>query len=67
MSVWSDNEFMEVGNLLGKQTYFDEVIIKHEHPDWGFGKRDEVHLMNGKYESHDRTIYNRRKLFNFGL
>ncbi len=67
VSVWSDNEFMDVGNLLGKQTYFDEVIIKHEHPDWGFGKRDEVHLMNGKYESHDRTIYNRRKLINFGL
>jgi hypothetical protein len=34
-SMWSDNEFMLVGNILEKQTYFDEVIIEHEHPDWG--------------------------------
>ena len=67
ISMWCDNEFMDVGNLLGKQTYFDEVIIKHEHPDWGFGGRDEIHSLNGKYESHDRAIYNRRKSINFGV
>jgi hypothetical protein len=67
ISVWSDNEFMDVGNLLNRQTYFDEVIIKHEHPDWGFGGRDEIHSLNGKYESHDRAIYNRRKSIKFGL
>jgi len=37
VSVWCDNEFMDVANLLDKQTYFDDVIIRHEHPDWGFG------------------------------
>ena len=46
ISVWSDNEFMDVGNILGKQTYFDEVIIQHQHPDWGFGERDMVHTNN---------------------
>tara|TARA_R110001592_G_scaffold64252_1_gene197557 strand:+ start:183 stop:842 length:660 start_codon:yes stop_codon:yes gene_type:complete len=65
ISVWSDNEFMDVGNLLGKQTYFEQIIIKHEHPDWGFGNRDDIHLLNSRYESHDRAIYNRRKSFNF--
>lgn len=67
ISVWSDNEFMDVGNILGKQTYFDEVIIKHEHPDWGFGGRDEIHSLNSKHERHDRELYNKRKMNNFGV
>jgi hypothetical protein len=67
ISVWCDNEFMDVGNLLGKQTYFDEVIIKHEHPDWGFGNRDGIHSLNSKFESHDRGVYNKRKKINFEI
>ena len=66
-SVWSDNEFMDVANILNKQTYFNEVIIRHEHPDWGFGKNDLIHQENIKNESSDRAIYNKRKLINFGL
>lgn len=27
-----DNEFTEVANSLGKQTFINQVIIKHEHP-----------------------------------
>lgn len=66
-SVWCDNEFMDVANLLEKQTYFDDVIIRHEHPDWGFGDRDTIHLSNIRNESYDRNLYNRRKANNFGL
>jgi|688.fasta_scaffold457952_2 hypothetical protein len=66
-SVWSDNEFMLVANILGKQKYFDNVIIKHEHPDWGFGSRDEIHTTNIKNESLDRNTFNKRKLNNFGI
>jgi hypothetical protein len=64
-SVWSDNEFMLVGNLLEKQTYFNEVIIEHEHPDWGYGSRDDIHQINSKNESHDRTLFMNRKENNF--
>ena len=39
-SVWSDNEFMSVANILNKQKYFEQTIIKHEHPDYGFGNRE---------------------------
>lgn len=67
LSVWCDNEFMDVANILNKQTYFDEVIIKHEHPDWGFGNRDETHVLNAKHEAHDRMVYNGRKQNNFFL
>ena len=66
-SVWSDNEFMDVANILNKQTYFDEVIIRHEHPDWGFGKNDLIHQENIKNESFDRQVFYRRKNINFGL
>ncbi len=66
-SVWADNEFMDVANILKKQTYFEDVIIKHEHPDWGYGDKDNVHFENIKNESYDRMIYDRRKNINFGL
>jgi hypothetical protein len=65
VSVWCDNEFMTVGNILGKQTYFDEVIIQHQHPDWGFGGRDQIHQLNSKNERHDRELFNKRKKLNF--
>jgi hypothetical protein len=66
-SVWSDNEFMTVGNLLGKQTYFDEIIIEHEHPDWGYGNRDIIHKINSENESHDKDLFLNRKENNFYL
>lgn len=65
ISVWCDNEFMDVANLLGKQTYFDEVIIEHQHPDWGFGKEDVIHSINRQYEEKDKELYNTRKINNF--
>jgi len=67
ISVWCDNEFMDVANILGKQTYINDVIIKHEHPDWGHGDRDVIHGLNSKHETHDRTLYNNRKLIKFEI
>ena len=66
-SVWSDNEFMLVGNILGKQTYFEQVIIEHEHPDWGYGNRDQIHTNNINDYQYDLGVYNRRKEINFEL
>ena len=66
-SVWSDNEFMLVGNLLGKQTYFEQVIIEHEHPDWGYGSKDEIHQNNSKNENQDKLLFTKRKDNNFYL
>jgi hypothetical protein len=66
-STWSDNEFMDVANLLRKQTYFNDVIIKHEHPDWGFGNRDQIHQENFINVDYDRNIYLKNKSINFGI
>ncbi len=66
-SCFSDNEFMEVGNILKRQTYIDQVIIRHEHPDWGYGNADYVHKNNIKDFNYDLNVYNTRKNNNFGL
>ena len=66
-STWCDNEFMDVANLLNKQTYFEEVIIKHEHPDWGYGAIDDIHKLNHENLNYDRTLYITRKENNFYL
>lgn len=66
-SVWCDNEFMEVANILKKQTYFDEVIIKHEHPDWGFGNIDNIHISNIQNQLSDKMTFESRKQKNFYL
>jgi len=67
ISLWSDNEFMEVANKLNKQIYFNDVIIKHEHPDWGFGSRDKIHLDNTLNNSADYKTYLLRKNKNFDI
>lgn len=66
-STWSDNEFMMVGNILKKQTYFPMVIIKHEHPDWGYGKHDEIHNANFHNVSYDKSLFLERSKNNFYL
>ncbi len=66
-STWSDNEFMLVGNILGKQTYFPDVIIRHEHPDWGYGHMDGIHSQNFQNLNHDRNLFHERQRHNFYL
>ena len=66
-STWCDNEFMSVAKILDKQTYFNEVIIKHEHPDWGYGNRDSIHIKNQEDLNHDSILFQRRKENNFNL
>ena len=64
-STWCDNEFMLVGNLLKKQKYFPMVIIKHEHPDWGYGKHDIIHHKNHSDLSFDMNLFKDRQSKNF--
>jgi len=66
-STWCDNEFTDIANKLNKQVFIDRVIIKHEHPDWGFGGRDTIHNLNVTNEEHDKSVYFKNKSINFGL
>lgn len=66
-STWSDNEFTKVGNILKKQTYIPLVIIKHEHPDWGYGNRDVIHSKNFEDVNFDMNLFHSREKINFEL
>ena len=66
-SCWSDNEFMEVSKILKKYVYFEDVIIRHEHPDWGYSKKDNIHQLNHINFGYDRSLFQTRKKTNFGL
>lgn len=60
-SFFCDNEFTEVAAAQKKITYIDQVIIRHEHPHWGYGKQDDLYKENQKYWKHDQELYHSRK------
>ena len=67
-SFYSDNEFTQVANLLGKQKYIDICIIKHVHPDITkefFTEYDETYLKNNF--SGDEIIFRDRVNNNFNI
>lgn len=67
VSLWCDNEFMDVGNILERQTYIDRCIIEHRHPIHGKSGMDDLYVSNEKYFQQDRQNYERRKKKNFDL
>lgn len=66
-ALWCDNEFMEVADILGKQKYLEDVIIRHEHPAWGFGRNDEMNNRDNSLYRQDEQTYIRRKGNGFGI
>jgi len=60
-SLWCDNEFTDIAKSLGKQVYFDTIIIKHEHPANNPNvKSDQLYSLNDTYFSKDRALYMKR-------
>jgi len=66
-SLWCDNEFMEVGNILGKQTYIDLVIIEHKHVHYVGGEEDAIHKLNTQHHPIDKATFNKRKVKGFPI
>lgn len=68
-SVYVDNEFTQVANRLKRQTFIDQCIIKHEHPDMPqFRDRiDNLYVENSKYYPADHSFFMLRQKNNFGL
>lgn len=67
-SLWCDNTFMEVGNMLNRQVYSDVVLFKHDHyinnPD---KIPDDLYRVNDSYYNQDKNVYTTHKNNNFGL
>jgi hypothetical protein len=68
-SFYCDDEFTKVANRLKKQTFIEQVIIRHEHPDIPqFRDRfDESYAKNSKYYPIDAKFSQLRQKNNFGL
>lgn len=64
-SEFCDNEFMNVAETLGKQTYFDTVIIEHKHPMWTGEPKDKTYTNNDTHITADNQNYLRRKAEGF--
>lgn len=68
ISLWCDNEFMEVAQHLNRQAKFNEVLFKHEHPANNRGAgNDSLYVLNDKYYMVDKNLYTKRKAVNFYL
>lgn len=60
-SLYADNEFTEVSVNLGKVTYFNDIIIKHEHYSIDESKNDELYKVNDSFIEYDRNVWLNRK------
>lgn len=67
VSLWADNEFTDVADLLGRQVYFKNVIIRHEHPTNVQGKLDGVYRKASADNKRDKALYEERKAAGFGV
>jgi len=68
-SFYCDDEFTQVANRLKKQTFIDQIIIRHEHPDIPQyrDRLDESYSKNHKYYPVDYQFFQLRHKNNFGL
>jgi hypothetical protein len=66
-SLWGDNEFTDVANLLGRQVYIDRVILRHEHPRITGQRPDPLYEKNNRDDETDHATYLRRREILFGI
>lgn len=66
-SLYCDKEFTLVADRLGRQTYFDQVIIRHEHPSYGYGDMDAIHRDNKLNKDPDFHLFLRRRARRFDM
>ena len=67
ISLWCDNEAMEVAKKLGKYKLVSERIFEHLHPANGNAPTDAQYKKTESYYRIDEKTFNRRKAMNFYL
>jgi len=65
VSLWCDNESMEVAQMLGKYKYVNKNIFVHNHPVWLNQPQDELLRKTQSFERQDKRVYNKRKACGF--
>lgn len=65
VSVYCDNEQMDVAKELGCYQFIDKQIFEHKHPAYGKANMDALYVNNESYYSLDSENYKKRKLNGF--
>lgn len=67
ISLYCDNETMDVAKALGKYKFINENLFAHLHPANGNAFNDAQYQYTESFHPIDGATYQRRKLNNFGL
>jgi hypothetical protein len=67
ISLYCDNEAMEVAKILGCYKYVNKEIFHHLHPAYGKAKLDTQYTHTESFSNADLTTYLKRRNANFGL
>ena len=67
VSLWCDNEAMDVAKKLGCYKYLNEHIFEHLHPAWGKAPIDAQLLHTQKFYRQDERTYRKRKSLGFPI
>ena len=65
VSLWCDNEAMEVAQQINRYKYVDKQIFEHRHPAWIGGPVDAHLAHTQKFERQDHRTYLKRKSLGF--
>jgi hypothetical protein len=66
---YCDDELMQVAQLLGRHTFINKIIIRHDHVHSGRSPKDQLWRENesGAWKRHDGAIFRDRRSKRFGL
>jgi len=67
ISLYCDNETMDVAKILGKYKFVNENIFLHLHPAHGNALNDNQYRYTESFHPIDQATYLKRKANNFGL
>lgn len=67
-SLWADNHFHQVANILNKQKYFSQVLFRHKHyANDPTVPKDKQYIRTESFYLEDQRTYEKYKAINFGL
>jgi hypothetical protein len=67
ISLYCDNETMDVAKILGRYKFVNENIFLHLHPAHGNALNDNQYRYTESFHPIDQATYLKRKANNFGL
>lgn len=67
ISVYCDAEQTHVARRLQRYMYFDQVLVKHNHPNFTRAPKDKLLQKTEGFYGVDLTTFQRREKINFGI